>query len=48
MVFCPLVGWTSQKLNRKLVIFISLVLCAIANIIIGKDEYLGLTNNLYI
>jgi len=46
MVFCPLVGWVSQKLNRKLVIFISLVLCAIATIIIGKEEYLGLQNNL--
>lgn len=47
IVFCPLVGWASQKINRKLVIFISLIICSMSTIIVGKTEYLGLRNSLW-
>jgi len=47
MVTCPLIGWATQKLNRKLVIFISIILCAISTIIVGEEQYLGLKNTLF-
>ena len=46
MVTCPFVGWATKKLNRKLVIFISIILCAMSTIIVGEEQYLGLPNSL--
>ena len=48
MLFCPFVGWSCQKLNRKLVIFVSLIIVSMATIIIGKEDYLGLPNTLWL
>ena len=39
---CPIYSWIIQRVNRRLVIFISLIVSAFANIIIGDRKYTGI------
>ena len=43
---CPIYSWMIQRVNRRLVIFICLIVSAFANIIIGDRKYTGIENGL--
>ena len=46
ILVCPIVGWGCQKVNRRLIIFVSTILVSLSTIIIGDEDYLGLPNSL--
>jgi len=46
ILFCPIVGWGCQKFNRRLILFVSIILVSSSTIIIGEEYYLGLPNSL--
>ena len=48
ILFCPIIGWSCQKVNRRLILFVSTILVSLSTIIIGKEDYLGLPNSLKI
>ena len=45
-IFCPVVSILMQKLNRRLLIFVSIIITSLSNIFIGDTRYLGLENTL--
>ena len=46
ILFCPIIGWSCQKVNRRLILFVSTILVSLSTIIIGEEDYLGLPNSL--
>ena len=45
-LFCPVVGFLMEMLNRRLLIFVSLIITSLSNIFIGDPRYLGLENTI--
>jgi MFS family permease len=45
-ILCPLVSILMQKMNRRLLIFITILITSLSNIFIGDTRYLGLENTL--
>ena len=43
---CPIYGWIIQRVNRRLVIFICLIVSAFVNNMIGDRKYTGIENGL--
>ena len=46
MCCCMSIGYFEDKIGNKLIMFISLLLCAFSNIMIGDKKYLGVENSI--
>ena len=43
-ISCPMVSWLSSRINRRLIVFLGLIIMAISNGLVGAPEYGGLDN----
>ena len=41
---CPLNSWIIQRVNRRLIIFISLIIWGFTNLMNGEKKYCGIEN----
>ena len=43
-ISCPIYSWIIQRVNRRLIIFISLIIWGFTNLMNGEKKYCGIEN----
>ena len=44
-ISCPMVSWLSSRINRRLIVFLGLIIMAISSGLVGAPEYGGWLDN---